>query len=378
MLTNLFSNKKREPAECLITISGEEMVRLYPYLTLVEVDTSRHEAAEARLTFESRRGEAGRWEVQDAPQLQTWAEVLVEAAFGDYKEEIMRGYIRQIDAGYPQDPGSTTVTLHCQDSSLALDREQRRRSWGADAPTTDRVIVQTIVADYQPMRLTADSASGSNSVIAHQDSTDIRFLQQRAEAVGYELLFWKDTVYFGPPRLGSMEPQPPICVYAGLNTNCIRFDMRDDGHLPDQVQFTVAATTGEQSVTETLTPSLPALGPQSTGSSGAGLRPFVWTLSREGLSQPDEARLRAQQLANENSLKVRAEGELDGSLYGHVLRVGEPVGVDGVGERYGGIYYVDEVKHRFDASGYRQTFVLLRNAYGDNLPSRSDPLAGVL
>jgi hypothetical protein len=43
--------------------------------------------------------------------------------------------------------------------------------------------------------------------------------------------------------------------------------------------------------------------------------------------------------------------------------------VDGIGRRYGGIYYVDTVNHRFDIDGYRQTFTLLRKAYGDNLES---------
>jgi hypothetical protein len=70
---------------------------------------------------------------------------------------------------------------------------------------------------------------------------------------------------------------------------------------------------------------------------------------------------------NELSLKVKAEGEMDGSLYGHVLRVGEPVGVDGVGERHNGAYFVGAVRHRFNAEGYRQSFTLYRNAYGDNL-----------
>jgi hypothetical protein len=61
-----------------------------------------------------------------------------------------------------------------------------------------------------------------------------------------------------------------------------------------------------------------------------------------------------------------------------VLRVGAPVGVDGVGERYGGIYFVDTVNHVFDMDGYRQSFTLLRNAYGDNLESAGGLLSGVL
>ena len=86
----------------------------------------------------------------------------------------------------------------------------------------------------------------------------------------------------------------------------------------------------------------------------------------------------AQQLANEQSMKIKVDGELDGSLYGHVLRTGEPAGVDGVGERYSGTYYVDAVTHRFDMNGYLATFRLLRNAYGDDLAGDDNPLAGVL
>jgi hypothetical protein len=102
-------------------------------------------------------------------------------------------------------------------------------------------------------------------------------------------------------------------------------------------------------------------------------------MSRQGEMSEDEWRARAQRRANDLSLRVKGEGELDGSLYGYVLRVGEPVGVDGVGERYGGVWFVDTVRHRFSSEGYRQSFSLLRNAYGDNLRSGAGGvLAGVL
>ena len=79
-------------------------------------------------------------------------------------------------------------------------------------------------------------------------------------------------------------------------------------------------------------------------------------------------------------MRVRAEGELDGTLYGHVLLPGLPVAVDGLGDWLGGVYYVDRVSHRFDLNGYRQQIRLLRNAYGDNIdagPGVSRP-AGIL
>jgi hypothetical protein len=39
------------------------------------------------------------------------------------------------------------VTLTVQDESLLLDREHKRRAWGADAPTTDGQIAQQIIGE---------------------------------------------------------------------------------------------------------------------------------------------------------------------------------------------------------------------------------------
>jgi hypothetical protein len=75
----------------------------------------------------------------------------------------------------------------------------------------------------------------------------------------------------------------------------------------------------------------------------------------------------AQRKANEFSMKVHATGSLDGTAYGHVLQVGHPVAVDGIGSTLGGVYYVDTLNHQFTIDGYVEKFTLLRNAYGDNL-----------
>lgn len=378
MLLDIFSDKKREPAECIITLDGEEITEFYPYLTEVVVDTSRAQAATATLRFETRRLEDGLWSVQDDERLHAWAAITIEAAFGDTIEEIMRGYVRQIDLSYPADASATTVTVSCQDDSIGLDRQHHREIWGSDAPTSDRVIVETILGNSGlPVRLHPDSADGQSDLVVNQDCSDICLLCRRAEANDYELIFAEGQVYFGPLRLDG-EPQATILVYAGLDTNCIRFDVKDDGHLPDRVGYDVAAETGAAVNSRVVAPNLPLLGKTPADSTGAGLPEFAWNMRREGLGNDAEMAAQAQHLANANSFKVRVEGDLDGSLYGHVLRVAEPVGVDGVGERYGGIYYVDSVSHHFDTVGYQQTFVLLRNAYGDNLEVSGNPLAGLL
>ncbi|MDJ0854798.1 MAG: hypothetical protein QNI88_06275 [Desulfobacterales bacterium] len=375
---DLLTAKFREPAECLIRVggAGEEISDLYPVLLEVRVDTRRDQPAVATLKFETRRDEQGQWLVQDSGLLAPWEPIVVEAAFGTRVEEVMRGFVREIDASYPEDAGTTTVTVECQDDSLQLDRAHVREVWGGDAPTTDQDILTQILESYG-LSLDPESGAGQTGLVINQDETDIAFLRRRAEANGYDLLFREGSVYFGPMRLDAAA-QAAIMVYAGQATNCLRFEVVDDGHQADQVTFDRAETEGEGTVSETVSPDLPLLGNDPATEQGSGLPAFAWRMSREGEMEEAEWQARAQRRANELSLRVKAEGELDGSLYGHVLRVGEPVGVDGVGERYGGVYFVDTVHHVFDTEGYRQSFTLLRNAYGDNLESSGGVLSGVL
>jgi hypothetical protein len=379
MILELLSAKHREPGECVIRVGSgaSEIADLYPFLAEVSVDASRGEPTVATLKFESRRDEQGKWLIEDDGRLTPWEPVVIEAAFGSATEEVMRGYIREVRAEYPEEAGGASVTVECRDSSLALDREHVRKVWGAAAPVSDQVIVPAILSKHS-LAPDAANASGQSGLVLHQDGTDIDFLLKRAEANGYDLVFYKGTVYFGPMRVDS-EPQPTMMVYAGPDTHCIRFSVREDGHQPDSVSYDRAEEEGTGTVSETMDPDLTLLGTEAADSSGKGLPDFAWRLSHQGGIGEQEWKARAQRKANELSLKLKAEGELDGTLYGHVLRAGEPVGVDGVGERYCGVYFVDSVQHRFDTEGYRQSFKLLRNACGNNLGAGAGGrLAGVL
>ena len=370
---------KREPAGCLVLLGagGEEIADLYPFLTEVVVDCSREEASVATLKFESRRDENGQWIIQDDDRLATWEWIEIHATFGSSTEEVFRGYIREINAEYPENPGAAVVTVECQDESLKLDREHVRRVWGGDAPTTDQAILAEILTTRHALAPHPENASGQSALVLNQDSTDIRFLKERAEANGYELIFSRGLVYFGPMRVDA-EPQATVMVYAGKDSHCLNISVRSDGHQPDKVSFDMPDEDGSGTTSVTIEPNLTEMGPDSADSSSSGLEEFVWRLPRSTGSNADELTARAQERANRNSMKIKAEGELDGSLYGHVLRVGEPVPVDGLGQRYSGTYYVDTVRHRFDTDGYVQSFNLLRNAYGDNIQAGGNVLSAVL
>jgi hypothetical protein len=368
----------RAPADCVILVDDAEVAELYPFLREVTAECSRDEASTARLVFETQRDEHGRWTVQDRGLLAPWKRIVIEAAFGQHTEELFRGFIREVLADYPAESGSATVTVDCQDDSVALDREHVRRAWGVDAPTTDAEIVSEIAGDHD-LGFAAEPGAGLSNLVLYQNSTDIRFLRARADANGYELYFRGGAMYFGPMQLEA-DPQPAILVYAGLDTNCLSLSVTSDGHLPNKVAFDLAPTEGTAIEDREIEPDLMSLGTESADAGGDGLPDFTWRLTHEGAFDEDELTARAQGRVNDFAMRVRAEGELDGTLYGHVLLPGLPVAVDGPGEWLGGVYYVDRVSHRFNLDGYRQQIRLLRNAYGDNLDAGPGVgrLAGIL
>lgn len=344
----------------------------------VEITAGRSEAATGSITIDDRRREDGQFMAADSGLFARWEPIVVSADFQTHVDEIFRGYITALNPTLPQNGGEAKLTIELQDDSAALNREQMRRVWGDDAPITDLAILTDLISPL-PLGVDPESDDGQSARSLSQDATPIQFLRERARANGFELIFSQGEVYFGPMRLEG-DPQATIMIYAGSATNCLNWAISDDAQKPDTVGFEVAPREeGADPEVEIVAPDLPLLGTTAAAAEGSGLgTPSVWRISKEGDEPLDATRTRAQALANENSFKIRASGELDGALYGHVLRAGQLVRVDGTGERNGGLYYVDTVTHSFTPDGYRQKFELIRNATGDSDSLGSAPLSSAI
>ncbi len=370
----------RQAASVLITV-GQAKADLGPLAQMVsaiEVRTGRVEAATGTITFDDRREGDGSWMVADAGLFKRWEPVTISADFQTHVEEVFRGYITELKPQLPQNGGEAKLVLELMDDSAALNREHQRRVWGADAPMTDKLILTELIS---PLGLTvaAGGGDGQSSRSLAQDATPITFLRDRARANGYEMIFQRGEVWFGPKQLQATA-QATIMVYAGTATNCISFNVADDAQQPDAVTFEHAPREeGADPVVETVGPDLPLLGTTAVAAEGAGLgTPSIARLSREGDESEDETRARAVAMANDASFRIKGSGELDGTLYAHVLLPGLPVRVDGAGNRNGGLYYVDSVTHAFTPDGYRQSFEAIRNATGDADALGAAPLSKAL
>ncbi len=379
VLDNLLEFPTRNPAACILEF-GKDLTNAGPLNALVktvEIATSRTDAAAATIVFEDRRKEDGDYMVADSGLLARWEPIRISADFGTNREEILRGYITKLKPNYPPSGGEVTLEVEVLDESALLDRAHQREVWGDEAELSDADIVSQLLTDT-PIALSGDSGAGQSGKPLNQDGTALAFMRNRASANGYELIFTPGEVYFGEKRLEA-EPQPKLMVYAGTATNTLTFAIDDDGNKPDAVEYEVApATDGAAAETEVVMPEMPLLGAVAGDAEGSDLgAPNIEKLSREGDEDAATARRRALAKAEENAFKLRATGEVDGALYGYVLRPGLTVSVDGVGSRYGGLYYVDKVVHRFSEEGYRQAFELLRNATGEGtgLSPPQGPLA---
>jgi hypothetical protein len=65
---------------------------------------------------------------------------------------------------------------------------------------------------------------------------------------------------------------------------------------------------------------------------------------------------------------VTATGELDALRYGGLLNPRGLVGLRGVGDTYGGVYYVRSVTHTIRKEQYKQLFTITREGVGALLP----------
>lgn len=374
---------RREPAGLVVetgTPYTEQLAAAFaPLLTRATIDVSRDKAAEATLVFVSLRRPDGSWDVQDSGVFEVDTPVRLSAAFGVVvREEILRGYVREVKVEHPENPGESTVTVVVQDQSLAADRPRRRRAWGTDVPSSDTQILAEVLPRYG---LVPDPTNGAGvtGLEVNQDATDAAFLRARAEANGYDLMYEQDRVYFGPPRLG-VPVQPPVLVAAGADTNCIRLDLDTDARKPDvvRIEFSEEGRDGPSAETVEVRPQTSRLlGPIPLTAANPDLADNSETIRGAGNERAALERA-AQVRVDELAFKTTASGVLDGTAYGAVLRAGHTVRVDGLGRMNTGTYFVDEVQHAFDDQGYRQTFTALRNARGDDGLGAVTPGAGSL
>jgi phage protein D len=303
----------------------------------------------------------------DMARLQvTWAdddlfavgsEVEVQMGYVDAQKTLIIGEITGLEPEFcPIAP--PTITVRGYDRRHRLMRDYQTKTF---AQMKDSDIARQLASDYGLQAEVEDTGTTLDYVLQH-NQTPWAFLQTRAQRNGYEVVVADKTLYFRPHQPADTEALSLkwevdlIEFYPRLSTLSQAGQVRVRGWNPtDKAEIIGQAGAGDEGTTMGGT----------TGGARAVEDAFGQTclvsVDRPVLSQAE-----ADQLAL-GRFRTLALGYLsgDGVCIGRTdLRAGTVIQVEGIGERFSGLYYVSSTIHRFDTQQgiYRTQFTIGRNA----------------
>ena len=285
----------------------------------------------------------------DADSLAPGKAVKVSARGASGEQVIFDGEIVELEPDFH--PSTQILTVRAFDRLHRLSLGQHTRTF---QNYSDGDVVKKLA---QEVGLKAQ-ATGANQVHVHlfqKNLTNLAFLRERADALGYLLYVRGDTLYFEPPKPSGK----PIPLEWGVTLSEFHPRLTTVGQSSEvtvrgwdpatRQEFVGHAGKGQGS---------PQVGEQQSGgelAQGA----FHIDVAGQGAVRPvrsqAEADARAQALADQRASRFI---EADGTCAGNpALVAGSSVQVDAVGKRFGGTYFITSTTHIYAVeSGYITRF----------------------
>jgi hypothetical protein len=215
-------------------------------------------------------------------------------------------------------------------------------------------------------------------IIPSQQGTDLEYIRGLADNVGY--VFYLDPgpapgmskAYWGPQiKVGPIQPALSADMDAYTNVETLRFNFdQQQNKIPTVFIYNQETGISFPIPIPPITPLNPPLGaipPLPTNILG-DLKPVRDDLCKRSIPQAILIGLAASSSWCE---AVTAEGTLDVTRYGGVLKARQLVGVRGAGPAFDGLYYVKSVTHKIKRGEYKQDFKLSRNGLVSTVPTVS-------
>ncbi len=299
--------------------------------------------------------------------------VIITALVNAQVEVLMDGVVidQQVTPGAR--PGEARLVITGEDLSLLFDLEEESAVF-RNQP--DSAIVRQLLGKPKYARLglrlsiteTSERPDERQRVLSQQ-TTDLAMIIELAQRNNFVFTIEPTSTpgvsqaYWGPEkRMGA--PQPALTVDMGAYTNiesAINFQFNALG----PVEHKVARQDPQSRARQPVFPSAPTR-PKLARTPAAALRQ---TIDRQAAQLNTAlAQQTAESSAGRAADAVTATGEVDVARYGQVLRPRRLVGLRGVGDTFGGLYYVSEVRHTLSPGSYRQSFTLSREGVGSTVP----------
>jgi phage protein D len=280
----------------------------------------------------------------------------IELGYRDSTQLLFSGEIVGLEPDFPEG-APPTLTVRAYDRRHRLMRERHTRSF-LDSTDSD---IASRIADDAGMGVRSDDSEVVHPYVLQHNQTDWQFLAARAASIGWELRMEDGDLALRARPVGA---KPALTLH------------RDEDLLSFRPRLSTMGQTGARELRAWSAKDKQAVvanasvgdeGPllQGSTSGGAAARHAFHHVGSSVVNRPVQSQPEADQLARQAFRElalhyVRADGLCIGEPE---LRAGIVVSLVGLGERFGGSYYVSSAEHRFDvASGYRTRFEARRNA----------------
>ena len=302
--------------------------------------------------------------------------VVIVATLNGTPNVIMDGAMTKFDIKPAAKSAQAVLTVYGEDLSVMMDQSDWSGLPFPAMPAEGRVAL--LLAKYAYLGVVplvipsvmVDVPLPTSKVEAQQ-GTDLAYIKQLAERVGYVFYLDPGPVpgqsfgYWGPQiKVGIAQPALSINMDGHSNVESLSFSFANDKHkLPayyyynEQTKLTLAIPLPP------ITPLNPPLGllpPIPTA-----LTPVADNLAKLPVSQ---GIMRGLAAAAKWAEVVTGDGTLDVVRYGRLLAARQLVGVRGAGLAYDGLHYVKSVTHTIKRGEYKQSFKLSRNGLISTVP----------
>ncbi len=291
----------------------------------------------------------------NAHDLAEGGSVKVELGYLNDTVELFDGEITGLFFDYPAH-GPKTMTVRGYDRLHRLAREKKTRTF---RDMQESQIVQQIAGDAS-LQNDVESTTEAQPYLLQNNQTDLEFLHERGERLGFELGISGEKLIFRRPK-ENLEPVATLEL--GKSLMELSGDISTIGQVSAvevrgwdaQRQEVVVGTAGTESQNTTMR------GSQSGADSARQVfgSNKVVILDNASHSTTEAENLAKARFRDFAMRYVTVDGRCQGNPK---LRVGSTISIKGVGDKVNGTYYVVEAAHELGESGYVTGFKLLRNA----------------
>lgn len=328
-----------------IKVNGSQIPHeLMDVLEDVEVDTSLYLPDMFILTFHD---DELRW--MDQGLFQLGATVLIEMSMEERQQQrVMEGEVTAIEPRF-SDNQTVKLVVRGYDKTHRLNRGTKSRVF---VQVTEGDIVSQIAREAG-LSADVDVTSEVYEHVFQHNQTDLAFLQERADRLGYECFVDQDTLHFRPPRTGADQP---IELDWGSTLRSFTPKLTVVGQVDEMIVKGWDPRTKREIIGKaTSTNTAPEI---NVGGQGGQVASRAFSTARQmvvrrPVSSQSEADRVAQAILDEvNAGFVEAEGVALGNPR---LYAGHKVKLSGLGQKFSGTYMMTSAVHIYTAKGIYQT-----------------------